>query len=178
LDRVLLDGSALCRTPEEAKGSPLFERLFSLPGVVQVWAAGDRVTVACADPQPWELAGKSVALAIRAALVDGRPAVAKKTRLPEDLTDRVRQVLNADINPGLAQHGGSAELVAVRAGVAEVRLSGGCQGCGAAQQTLSFGIEQTLRAKIPELQGVTDVTNHAAGDRPYYSGTGQSPFAE
>jgi phage tail sheath gpL-like len=41
--------------------------MFALPGVVQVWVAGDRVTVACAEPQPWEIAAKTIAKAIRAA---------------------------------------------------------------------------------------------------------------
>lgn len=159
-----------------AKGSPLFEQLFALPGVVQVWVAGDRVTVACAEPQPWEIAAKTVGKTIRAAIADGLSPVVQTPVATEDTTERVRAVLNAEVNPGLAQHGGKAELVAVRDGVAEILLSGGCQGCGAAKMTLSLGIEQTLRAKIPELQGVRDVTDHAAGEKPYYSGVGQSPF--
>ncbi len=85
--------------------------------------------------------------------------------LPDDLAERVADVLYRRINPGLAQHGGRAELVDVKGGVARVRLSGGCQGCGAAKMTLSLGIEQTLRGEIPELRGVEDVTDHAAGER-------------
>ncbi|MBK8871819.1 MAG: NifU family protein [Elusimicrobia bacterium] len=76
----------------------------------------------------------------------------------------------------MAQHGGQAELVAVRDGVAEIKLTGGCQGCGAAKMTLSLGIEQSLRLKVPELRGVRDVTDHASGERPYFRGAGQSPF--
>lgn len=182
LDRSLISGSALCRNSEGAQGSPLFEHLFALPGVVQVWAAGDRVTVACAEAQPWELAAKTIAKAIRASLVDaqtrGIPPVIQTILSTTDLTEKVRTVLNAEVNPGLAQHGGKAELVAMENGVALVRLTGGCQGCGAAKMTLSYGIEQSLRAKIPELQGVRDVTDHAAGERPYYSGEGRSPFEQ
>jgi Fe-S cluster biogenesis protein NfuA len=178
LDRSIYVGSALCRSAEAAQGSPLFEHLFALPGVVQVWVAGDRVTVACAEPQPWELAAKTIAKAIRAALADGRPPVVHTSPSSSDLTERVRDVLNADVNPGLAQHGGKAELVSVEDGVALIRLTGGCQGCGAAKMTLSYGIEQSLRGKIPELLGVRDVTDHAAGERPYYSGEGKSPFEQ
>lgn len=178
LDRPIFDGSALCRDADAARGSPLFEQLFALPGVVQVWVAGDRVTVACAEPQPWEIAAKTIARAIRAALADGlgRSPVVHTSLSLGDLTERVRSVLNAEVNPGLAQHGGKAELVAVNDGVAEILLTGGCQGCGAAKMTLSLGIERALRDKIPELRGVLDVTDHASGERPYYSGAGQSPF--
>lgn len=155
----------------------MFERLFALPGVVQVWVAGDRVTVACADPQPWDVAAKTIGKILRATLTDvGFSPLAQKSMSAGDLLERVRAVLNSDVNPGLAQHGGQAELVAVKGGVAEIKLSGGCQGCGAAKMTLSLGIERTLRSKIPELRGVRDVTDHAAGERPYFSGSGQSPF--
>jgi Fe-S cluster biogenesis protein NfuA len=177
LDHSILDGSVICRDMASARGSPLFEKLFELPSVVQVWVAGDRVTVACAQPQHWEIAAKTVAQAIRSALsIAGRLPVVQRPLFQENLTERVRDVLSSEINPGLAQHGGKAELVAVRNGVAEIKLTGGCQGCGAAKMTLSLGIEQSLRAKIPELLGVRDVTDHAAGERPYYSGTGKSPF--
>lgn len=176
LDRSIYAGSTVCRSAEMAKGSPLFEQLFALPGVVQVWVAGDRVTVACAEPQPWEIAAKTVGKTIRAVLLGGHSPVVQTPLSSGDMTERVRTVLNSEVNPGLAQHGGKAELVAVRDGVAEILLTGGCQGCGAAKMTLSLGIEQSLRAKIPELQGVRDVTDHAAGERPYFRGAGQSPF--
>lgn len=176
LERPILSGSAVCRDATSAKGSPLFEQLFALPGVVQVWVAGDRVTVACAEPQPWEIAAKTVGKVLRAIIAGGHPAVVQTPLSSGDMAERVRGVLNSEVNPGLAQHGGKAELVGVRDGVAEIRLTGGCQGCGAAKMTLSYGIEQSLRSKIPELQGVRDVTDHAAGERPFYSGTGRSPF--
>lgn len=179
LDHSLTDRSVLCRSADEAAGSPLLERLFAVPGVAQVWVAGNRVTVARQDTPLWTEAAKPLAQAIRAALAEDRPAVSLRPSSPaRDLVERVNSVLNADVNPGLAQHGGRAELVAVTNGVAEIRLSGGCQGCGAAKMTLSLGIEQTLRAKVPELLGVKDVTDHAKGDRPYFSGTGRSPFEQ
>ena len=91
---------------------------------------------------------------------------------PPDLTgpleQRVVQVLEHQINPSIAAHGGIAELVAVEAGVAYLRLGGGCQGCGMASVTLSQGIEQAITQAIPEISGVIDVTDHASGQNPYY----------
>ncbi len=81
---------------------------------------------------------------------------------------RVQQVLDAQINPAIASHGGVAELVAVEDGTAYLRLGGGCQGCGMAQVTLSQGIEQALVGSLPEISGVVDVTDHASGSNPYY----------
>ncbi len=94
---------------------------------------------------------------------------------PPDLSgpveQRVVQLLDQQINPGLASHGGVAELVAVESGTAYLRLGGGCQGCGMASVTLSQGIEQAIRDAIPEIVGVIDVTDHAAGQNPYYEAT-------
>ena len=81
---------------------------------------------------------------------------------------RVMQVLDHQINPSIAAHGGVAELVAVEGGTAYLRLGGGCQGCGMASVTLSQGIEHTIREAIPEITGVIDVTDHSSGQNPYY----------
>jgi Fe/S biogenesis protein NfuA len=80
----------------------------------------------------------------------------------------VLTVLDAEINPAIAAHGGRADLVAVDAGVAYLRLSGGCQGCGLASVTLSQGIEVAILDGVPEIESVVDVTDHASGDNPYF----------
>jgi len=81
---------------------------------------------------------------------------------------RVIEVLENDVNPQIAMHGGRADLVAVEEGVAYLRLSGGCQGCGLATVTLSQGIEVALRDSVPEISSVVDVTDHASGSNPFY----------
>jgi len=84
------------------------------------------------------------------------------------VAERVRTVLDRQINPAVASHGGRAELVSVTDdGVVSLRLSGGCQGCGMAAQTLRNGIEVALRDNIPEITEIIDVTDHAAGENPY-----------
>ncbi len=81
--------------------------------------------------------------------------------------EKIEQVLRDLINPGLAGHGGRAELVDFSKGRVSLRLSGGCQGCGAAQMTLKQGIEKTLKAHLPSVHEVLDVTDHDAGTSPY-----------
>jgi Fe/S biogenesis protein NfuA len=80
----------------------------------------------------------------------------------------VLTVLEEEINPAIAAHGGRADLVAVDEGVAYLRLSGGCQGCGLASVTLSQGIEVAILDGVPEIESVVDVTDHASGDNPYF----------
>lgn len=84
------------------------------------------------------------------------------------LAQRVAQVLEQQVNPAIASHGGAAELVGVEDNTAFLRLMGGCQGCGLAAVTLGQGIERILKQAIPDLVGVVDVTDHASGENPYF----------
>lgn len=84
------------------------------------------------------------------------------------LAERVRTVIDSEINPAVASHGGEIGLVEVRDDVAYIRMSGGCQGCGMARVTLKQGVERMLREAVPEIQGIVDVTDHSAGTNPYY----------
>jgi len=101
------------------------------------------------------------------------PTLAGLASAPDlDLSDpfaaRVVTVLEEQVNPSIASHGGRADLVAVEDLSVYLRLSGGCQGCGMAKATLSQGIEVILREAIPEIANVVDVTDHADGTNPYY----------
>ena len=88
--------------------------------------------------------------------------------LEGDVAERVAQVLDRHINPAIAMHGGMVRLVGVEGDTAYVRLGGGCQGCGMAGVTLDQGIESAIVSAIPEVRRVVDVTDHAAGENPYY----------
>ena len=101
------------------------------------------------------------------------PTLSGLESIPEvDLSDpfaqRVVSVLEQQVNPSIASHGGRADLVAVEDSSVYLRLSGGCQGCGMAKATLSQGIEVILREAIPEIANVVDVTDHADGTNPFY----------
>jgi Fe/S biogenesis protein NfuA len=106
----------------------------------------------------------SPAVGVAGAGACARPPVA----LGGGFTQRVLQVLDQQINPSIASHGGHAELVAVEEGTAFLRLSGGCQGCGMASVTLTQGIEVVIKEQVPEITRVVDVTDHASGENPYF----------
>ncbi len=86
----------------------------------------------------------------------------------DPLAQRVQDVIDTVVNPGVAGHGGTVALDRVEEGVAYISFGGGCQGCGAADVTLKQGIDRILREHVPEIRGVADATDHAAGDNPYY----------
>ncbi|HEU4813194.1 MAG TPA: NfuA family Fe-S biogenesis protein [Xanthomonadaceae bacterium] len=84
------------------------------------------------------------------------------------LVERVRWLVEHEINPQLAQHGGNVAVQEVTAeGVVVLRFGGGCHGCGMADVTLKQGIEKTLLEKVPGVTAVRDATDHATGDAPY-----------
>ncbi|EZQ17096.1 Fe/S biogenesis protein NfuA [Pseudomonas sp. G11-1] len=85
------------------------------------------------------------------------------------LNDRINYLLQTEINPGLASHGGEIKLIdVVEGGIAVLQFGGGCQGCGMVDVTLKEGVEKTLVARIPELNGVRDVTDHSVKENAYY----------
>lgn len=94
----------------------------------------------------------------------------KPKLLQNPLAERVLRVIEERINPGVASHGGHVTLLDVRDGTVYVRLGGGCQGCGHADTTVKQGIEAMIREEVPEIHTVLDVTDHAAGENPYYQG--------
>lgn len=83
------------------------------------------------------------------------------------IADRVRDILETQVNPAIAAHGGMISLVDVDQTDVYVEMSGGCQGCALSRMTLKQGVERMLREAVPELTAVHDVTDHASGDNPY-----------
>ena len=95
-----------------------------------------------------------------------------KGNMPDEsaeLSDRVAWILETEINPGLASHGGHVSLEEITRDLEIVlRFGGGCQGCGMADVTLKQGIEKSLKGHFPEITGILDATDHASGENPYY----------
>jgi Fe/S biogenesis protein NfuA len=96
----------------------------------------------------------------------------------DPLAAQVQELLEHQVNPGIASHGGHAQLVGVKDDVVYVAMGGGCQGCSMASVTLKQGIEQILKQAIPRIRAVVDATDHALGSNPFYTSDkgGESPF--
>lgn len=84
------------------------------------------------------------------------------------LVERVRWVVDNEVNPQLAQHKGRVAVEQVDGdGVVWLRFGGGCHGCGMVDVTLKQGIEKTLMSRVSGVTAVRDATDHASGDAPY-----------
>lgn len=82
---------------------------------------------------------------------------------------QIKKTIENMINPAVASHGGAVHLVDFVNNNVYIRLSGGCQGCSSSSATLKNGIERLLREEYPDIGEIVDVTDHSAGENPYYS---------
>lgn len=173
VDRPVYDGAAYFANQEAAKDSPLAEAIFEIPQVTAVLIAGNIVTVTKQGYDEWMPIAKQIGATIRRILQSGVPAVSQefKARIPSSdyIRDKVIDLLETQINPAVAAHGGYIELLDVIDNNVFIRMGGGCQGCGMANVTLKQGVEQLIREQIPEVGQILDTTDHAAGQNPYYS---------
>ena len=98
------------------------------------------------------------------------PLVGLDIELTGTVTERIEQLLEQQVNPALAAHGGFASLVeVVDDSKAVVTMGGGCQGCAVSAVTLQDGIKKAILEHIPEITEVVDATDHQAGENPFYT---------
>jgi Fe/S biogenesis protein NfuA len=93
----------------------------------------------------------------------------ERTDLEGPVPDRVRMLLDTEINPAIAAHGGLVRLVDVQDNRVYLAFGGGCHGCGMVDVTLKQGIETRIREAVPEVAEVIDTTDHSTGVNPYYA---------
>ncbi len=165
--RITMSGSPV--TPE-------FELTLVAPGERrddERQVEADGITVLVAENQADALEGATVDFVERVneSGFEVRPVRKASPAFAEPsgpVAERVRDVLDAQVNPAIASHGGAISLVDVQGTEIYLEMSGGCQGCAMSRLTLRQGVERMLRQAIPELTAVHDVTDHASGVNPYF----------
>jgi Fe-S cluster biogenesis protein NfuA len=161
---------------ERAADSPLPELLFALPGVAHVLISENVVTVGKVSDVDWSALKAAVGATIRAQLLTGVPAILENSnrlstwgRPDAEVRAAIQELLDGEINQGIAGHGGSISIVDYKDGKLSIAMSGGCQGCASSQVTLRQGVEGKVRKVAPEVVDIIDTTDHAAGRRPFYT---------
>ena len=181
LDRqVQSDALATYSDAAAAQGAPLAEALFAIAGVRMIDVSGAVVAVVKTADSDWDTLKHPIADSLRSILTRSDAplgSMAKsvgQARTDAEVRLAVQDVLDRQANPAIARHGGNVSVVDVRDGVVGIRMSGGCQGCASSAATLRGGVEKMIRAAVPEVREIVDVTDHAAGKTPYYEvGTGE-----
>lgn len=164
------------RSPDDAPGSPLIAALFGVAGVSDVKIHQDTFTITKNSQEPWpKLAGKLIPI-LKAQLMENAPILDEDRRtemktapLDADVPGLIQQILEEQINPALASHGGWVKLCRVEGQDVFVEMGGGCQGCASSRATMKFGIERAIKEVVPQVRNVIDATDHDAGTNPYYT---------
>ena len=157
LPSVIARGGAV-RVAAAADGAVTLEVTGS-PGAVFPLASRIESVIRAAVPQITEVRLRTPGGTLGGAL----------PRAAEDLAEAARRVLDAEVNPAIAAHRGHVTVDGAAGGWIRIRLDGGCQGCSLAEVTIRQGIEPLLRARLPAMTGLFDVTDHEAGTGPFFS---------
>jgi Fe-S cluster biogenesis protein NfuA len=173
--RTLYVGTKTINSKEEAEGLPLAERLLCLPGIERIQLIGHLLVVTKTEDREWSDLGKEIESVLTSYLISGEAlspddVQAKMMLIGRTTKEKVQYLIAAQINPGVAEHGGAVQVVDVKDDSVYLRLHGGCQGCSAADFTLKQGIETIVKRAVPEIRQIIDLTNHRAGLNPYYRG--------
>ncbi len=171
-----------------AKRSRLATKIFGFPWTQSVTVGTDFVDVVKQDWVEWEVLAQPLAGLIKEhvqmVLDDGALAVEENPKLDlkplvsepvigngglsDPLAQKIIEILDSQINPSVAMHGGQIRLVGFKDFKAYIQMEGGCQGCASSKATLKQGVEASIKSALPEVEDVIDVTDHATGINPYY----------
>ena len=113
------------------------------------------------------LEGTEVDLNDKGELEAFNPSMSIK-EISGSVEEQIQHVLDEEVNPMVASHGGVVSLLEVKGHNAYLEFGGGCQGCGMIDVTLKQGVEVMIKAQIPDIEAIYDVTDHAGGTNPYY----------
>ena len=172
---VLAGGTFQFSSRDKAKEYPLAEEIFDLlDGITAVQISGNQVTVASESGVDWRSTGKEIGKVIREYLISEAANFEQilagvEGNSEEQIRIKVQRVLDTQINPAVAGHGGQITLLDVKGKDVYIKMGGGCQGCGMASVTLKGGVEKAIRQYVPEVAGIFDTTDHASGKNPFYT---------
>ena len=162
----------------EAALSPVASKLFGFPWTQEVTVTPTAVLVTKQNWVSWEVLSAPLSellgehfekSALRGVAIEENPDPMPQGDLDGPIAKKIVALLESEINPAVAAHGGRISLVDLKDQTAYISMGGGCQGCGMADVTLKQGVERSLLAGVPEIKRVIDVTDHATGQNPYYN---------
>ncbi len=142
-----------------AQVSPLAARLFEVDGVTVVFVASNFVTVTKREDCEWQDLAQPIVDTIKTCIGAGESALGpdfqeQRAEADSEVVERIRNILEQQVRPAVAQDGGDIVFAGFRDGIVELYLHGSCSGCPSATITLKQGIEGLLMEAVPEVQGV------------------------
>jgi NFU1 iron-sulfur cluster scaffold homolog, mitochondrial len=145
---------------QSAQADPLASALFAVGNVTSVFYMDRFITVNKEDEAPWEEMLKKLAEPIREAPTTSEPmaqAQASAYTPGENLLlDRINQVLDEKVRPGLAGDGGGLEIIGLDDKKLLIRYQGACGSCPSSVGGTMMAIEYMLKEEVdPDIEIVS-----------------------
>ena len=96
-------------------------------------------------------------------------------RTDEEIITQIKELIETQVKPAVAGHGGVIEFISYNEGTLLVELGGACSGCASSSITLKLGVEQMVMLYEPEVTKLESRDDQNSTIDPYYS---QSQFDE
>lgn len=165
VDQPLIPSGAVAfRDRQSAEGkSPLAQKLFRIEGVTAVMLGTNFVTISKGEEGDWDAMNEAVMAALEQHLSAGEPVVigeigsGHSAASDSEIERQIRDILDEEIRPAVMNDGGDITLDRFENGVVYLHMRGSCSGCPSSLMTLKMGIEERLRASIPDVAEVVPV---------------------
>ncbi|MEL6724171.1 MAG: NifU family protein [Pseudomonadota bacterium] len=157
---------------EEAGTSPLAQALFDVQGVVRVFLGADFVSISKDPDADWKHVRPMALAAIMDHFVAGLPVMATSGSAAvtasegataddyegdaKEIVGEIIELIETRVRPAVAQDGGDIVFHGfdVDSGIVHLAMRGACAGCPSSTMTLKQGIENMLKAYVPEVTAV------------------------
>ncbi|MDX5405271.1 MAG: NifU family protein [Bacteroidota bacterium] len=158
---------------DEAKPSPLAQKLFHFPFVKEVFISGNYIAISKYDIAEWQDVTLELRNFISEWLQEGKPVLTEKVAThsgseedapvmtsvaqevdPTNLSEvekRIVEILDEYVRPAVEQDGGNIRFVSYEDKTVKVLLQGACSGCPSSTMTLKQGIQNLMQKMLPTL---------------------------
>jgi len=90
-------------------------------------------------------------------------------RTDEEVIEQIKELIETQVKPAVAGHGGNIEFVSYDKGHLLLELGGACSGCAGSTMTLKMGVENMIRHFVPEVQTVDAFDDPFSNVDPFYT---------
>ena len=157
---------------DEAGTSPLAQALFQVQDVVRVFLGSDFISLTKSADADWKHVRPMALAAIMDHFVAGLPVMAtggSDMGAPQEgasaddyegdaaeIVGEIIELIETRVRPAVAQDGGEIEFHGFdeASGIVHLAMRGACAGCPSSTMPLKQGIENMLKAYVPEVTAV------------------------
>ncbi len=160
--QAISDESMQIDSIEQARRSPLAQKLFGFPWMAGVFIGPNFVSITKQDWVEWNILADPLCDLISEHLSEGEPVVIPPDSMEEDDSDSdtvktIKKILNEEIRPAVAMDGGDIVFSKYEGNRLYLHMQGACSGCPSAEITLKEGIEKRIKEYLPEVQEVISI---------------------